>query len=261
MRSPPPPARATALLLVALTTLPVAAAAQFGYFGQNKVQYRRFDWRVLRSDHVDLYFYPEEEELGRVALGYAEESYGVLARRFNHAVRRRIPLIIYASHTDFEQTNILPFVPPEGLLGVTEFLKRRVTLPFTGSYTDFRHTLRHELVHVFQLSLETEVFARYPRLHHATLPLWHTEGLAEYYSAGEDSRDEMILRDLTISGDLPMLGQLTYAYRGIVYPLGGGVHPQLAERHRGGRNPELYRQLWEDPTFAGGLAGGFGRTP
>lgn len=164
----------TVALLAALAALPIAAPAQFGYFGQNKVQYRRFDWRVLRGEHVDLYYYPEEEELGRVALAYAEESYGVLERRFNHAVRRRIPLIIYASHTDFEQTNILPFVPPEGLLGVTEFLKRRVTLPFTGSYTEFRHTLRHELVHVFQLSLETEVFTRYPRMHHAGQPLWYT---------------------------------------------------------------------------------------
>src|SRR5574341_667585 len=115
---------ALALLLACGTSL----SAQFGYFGQNKIQYRRFDWRVLRGEHVDLYYYPEEEELGRVALAYAEESYDSLERRLNHAVLRRIPLIVYASHTDFEQTNILPFIPPEGLLGVTEFLKRRVAL-------------------------------------------------------------------------------------------------------------------------------------
>src|SRR5881227_2947075 len=198
-------------------------SAQFGYFGQNKIQYRRFDWRVLRSEHVDLYYYPEEEELGRVALAYAEESYDALERRFNHAVTRRIPLIVYASHSDFEQTNILPFVPPEGLLGVTEFLKRRVALPFTGSYNDFRHTIRHELVHLFQLSLVAEVFRRYPRFRRAELPLWWSEGLAEFFSAGEDSRDEMILRDLTLSGRLPALGDLMYAAGGIVYPLGGAI--------------------------------------
>src|SRR2546425_1690965 len=165
-----------------------SATAQFGYFGQNKIQYRGFDWHVLRGEHVDLYYYPEEEELGRVALAYAEESYGVLERRFEHHVHRRVPLIIYASHTDFEQTNILPFVPPEGLLGVTEFLKRRVALPFTGSYTDFRHTIRHELVHVFQLSLQTEVFLRYPRVRRTDLPLWWSEGLAEFFSAGGGTR-------------------------------------------------------------------------
>ena len=81
----------TALLL---TLLSRAGAAQFGYFGQNKIQYRGFDWHVLRGEHVDLYYYPEEQELGRVALAYAEESYRVLERRFNHHPTRRIPLII-----------------------------------------------------------------------------------------------------------------------------------------------------------------------
>ena len=105
-----------ALLCAITLAIPLAVplSAQFGYFGQNKIQYRRFDWRVLRGEHVDLYYYPEEEELGRVALAYAEASYDSLERRFNHAVTRRIPLIVYASHADFEQTNILPFIPPEG---------------------------------------------------------------------------------------------------------------------------------------------------
>src|SRR5512139_3458153 len=170
------------LLAFALGTVS-ALPAQFGYFGQNKIQYRRFEWRVLRGEHVDLYYYPEEEELGRVALAYAEESYDSLERRFNHAVVRRIPLIVYASHTDFEQTNILPFVPPEGLLGVTEFLKRRVALPFRGNYAEFRHTIRHELVHVFQLSLGEEMRLRYPKVRGWALPLWWTEGLAELFSA------------------------------------------------------------------------------
>src|SRR5713101_5621633 len=104
--------------IIAVSALARPLSAQFGYFGQNKIQYRKFDWRVLRGEHVDLYYYPEEEELGRVALAYAEESYDNLERRFNHAVTRRIPLIVYASHTDFEQTNILPFIPPEGLLEI-----------------------------------------------------------------------------------------------------------------------------------------------
>ncbi len=28
--------------------------AQFYYFGQNKVQYTEFDWRVLRTEHFDI---------------------------------------------------------------------------------------------------------------------------------------------------------------------------------------------------------------
>jgi len=245
-----------ALALGATTALP----AQFGYFGQNKIQYRHFDWRVLRGEHVDLYYYPEEEELGRLALAYAEESYDALERRFTHAVTQRIPLIVYASHTDFEQTNILPFIPPEGLLGVTEFLRRRVAIPFRGSYAEFRHTVRHELVHVFQLSLASQTFSRYPRFRQTGLPLWWTEGLAEFFSAGEDSRDQMMLREMTIAGQLPTLPQLTYAYGGLVYPVGGSIHRFLAERYGEWRILELYADIWKFPTFDAALLGIYGRT-
>jgi hypothetical protein len=253
--------KAALVCVFALTTaVAVPGSAQYGYFGQNKIQYRRFDWRVLRGEHVDLYYYPEEEELGRVALAYAEESYDSLERRFIHAVTRRIPLIVYASHTDFEQTNILPFIPPEGLLGVTEFLKRRVALPFRGSYAEFRHTLRHELVHVFQLSLTSQTFSRYPRFRQTGLPLWWTEGLAEFFSAGEDSRDEMVLRDMTIAGRLPGLPDLTYAYGGLVYPVGGSIHRFLADRYGEWRILELYNDVWKYGSFDAALAGVYGRT-
>jgi dipeptidyl aminopeptidase/acylaminoacyl peptidase len=248
-----------ALLLIAAGLFGSPLSAQFG-FGQNKIQYRGFDWRVLRGEHVDLYYYPEAEELGRVALSYAEESYRELERRFTHAVTRRVPLIIYASHTDFEQTNILPFVPPEGLLGVTEFLKRRVAMPFNGSYAEFRHTLRHELVHVFQLSLSAELSARYPRQRHAHMPLWWTEGLAEYFSAGEDSRDEMILREMTISGELPSLGELAMASGGLVYPIGGSAMRYIGETYGEWRIVQLYRDLWKYQTFSDAIAGVYGRS-
>ncbi len=248
-----------ALLTCAALIGPPPAAAQFG-FGQNKIQYRGFDWRVLRGEHVDLYHYPEADELARVTLAYAEESYRVLERRFAHAVPRRIPFIVYASHADFEQTNILPFVPPEGLLGVTEFLKRRVALPFRGNYAEFRHTIRHELVHVFQLSLAEEMSLRYPRLRQWGLPLWWTEGLAEYFSAGEDTRDEMVLRDLTIGGRLPALAELALWYGGVVYPLGGAIHRFLAETYGEWRVVQMYRDRWKYETFEHAFTAVYGRS-
>ena len=116
------------------------ADAQFFAFGQNKIQYRKLDWRVMKGPHVDLYYYSAEAELAPAALAYAEASYDTLSVQFGHTVPTRIPLIVYASHTDFEQTNILPFTPPEGLLGATDFLKRRVALPFRGNFAEFRHT-------------------------------------------------------------------------------------------------------------------------
>nr|MBA3555539.1 hypothetical protein [Gemmatimonadales bacterium] len=248
-------ALAAALLLAAAPP----AAAQFFSFGQNKIQYRKLDWRIMRGPHVDLYYYPAEADLAPAALAYAEASYDTLSVQFGHDVGARIPLIIYASHTDFEQTNILPFTPPEGLLGATDFLKRRVSMPFRGNFSEFRHTLRHEMVHVFQLDLYTEAYNQAPRASRFNLPLWWTEGLAELWSGGQDARDEMVLRDLTLTGRLPELEQLTYVTSGIVYPIGGQIHRWLADTYGDWRVATMYKELNRHESFENAVLAVYGR--
>ena len=41
--------------------LAVPATAEAQYFGRNKVQYDTFDFRILKTEHFDIYYYPEEE--------------------------------------------------------------------------------------------------------------------------------------------------------------------------------------------------------
>ena len=249
------------LLLLALLGLGARpAAAQFFLAGENKIQYRRLDWQVLAGARIDVYYYPDEAELAHVALADAERNYDELAVKFGHTVTARVPLIVYASHTDFEQTNVLPFTPPEGLLGVTDFLKRRVTLPFRGNLAEFRHTLRHEMVHVFQISLLYDRYVRSPRSATMAIPLWFTEGLAELWSGGEDARDEMIMRDIVLGGRLPRLQDLGSVTGGIVYPLGGRIHRWLADTYGDWRIASLYRELWHYETFEEAVAGTYGRT-
>jgi hypothetical protein len=245
-------------VISALSVLPLQA--QFFAFGQNKIQYRKLDWRIIRGPHVDLYYYRAEAELAPAALAYAEASYDTLAMQFGHEVGARIPLIVYASHTDFEQTNILPFTPPEGLLGVTDFLKRRVAMPFRGNFSEFRHTLRHEMVHVFQLDLQAESYNQAPRSGRFAYPLWWSEGLAELWSGGEDARDIMVLRDLTLSGRLPQLSQLTYVVGGIVYPLGGRIHRWLADTYGDWRVALMYKEANRYDTFEDAILATYGRS-
>ncbi|MFN2398103.1 MAG: hypothetical protein ABR543_05595 [Gemmatimonadaceae bacterium] len=249
----------SAVVLFWLAAIPPAAAAQLGNFGKNKIHYRDFDWHVISGERVDVYFYPSEEEIARVALGYAEESYRILERRFNHEVTERVPLIVYASHSDFEQTNVLPFVPPEGILGVTEFLKRRVTVPFRGSYSEFRNTIRHEMVHVFQLSFATQQYILYPRARGTGVPLWWSEGLAEFLSSKQDTRDEMIVRDLAVSGGMPTISQLNTTYSPIVYSLGGELHHFLARNYGEWRIWLLHESLWKHSSFNDAVRATYGK--
>ena len=51
-------------------------ASVFGQsFGQNKVQYRDFDWSFIQTPHFDIYFYGDEQELANFTAKVAEEAY------------------------------------------------------------------------------------------------------------------------------------------------------------------------------------------
>jgi hypothetical protein len=64
------------------------------YFGRNKVQYEKFDYRVLKTEHFDVYFYPEEEQATKVGAQMAERWYKRYARLFNYELRGRQALIM-----------------------------------------------------------------------------------------------------------------------------------------------------------------------
>src|SRR5215216_4353071 len=87
------------VLLCAPLFLAQPVAAQ--YFGRNKVQYRAFDFQVLRTENFDVYYYPQEREAAVDAARMVERSYARLSRILQHEFRERKPLIVYASHTDF----------------------------------------------------------------------------------------------------------------------------------------------------------------
>ena len=118
--------------LCVLLGLPSASLAQGGYFGKNKVQYREFDFKVLKTDHFDIYYYPEEEQAAQMASRMAERWYTRLSQLLNHQLSSRQPIILYASGSHFRQTNAVEGEIGEGTGGVTEAYKRRIVLPFAG---------------------------------------------------------------------------------------------------------------------------------
>ena len=115
-----------ALLLLALVAL-TAADARAQYFGRNKVNYERFDFRVLPSEHFDLHFYPAESLATADAARMAERWYTRLSTVFDFTFSRN-PLIFYADAPDFQQTNVIEGFIGEGTGGVTEGARERVIM-------------------------------------------------------------------------------------------------------------------------------------
>ena len=91
-------------LLLGLAVVAPSLSAQ-EYFGRNKVQYKQFDFQILKTEHFDIYFYPSEREGIDISARIAERWYARLQRMFAYSLSSRQPLVLYASHPDFEQTN------------------------------------------------------------------------------------------------------------------------------------------------------------
>src|SRR5215211_4436214 len=145
----------TIVVLLSLLIFGGAGPSSAQYFGRNKVQYERFDFQVLATDHFDIYYYPEEEAAIQIAARLAERWHARLTKLLAHELRGRQPLIMYAAHPHFQQTNILGDIG-EGTGGVTESNRRRVILPFAGGLAETDHVLGHELVHAFQYDIAAQ---------------------------------------------------------------------------------------------------------
>jgi len=192
------------LCLALATCLAVPARAQ-DYFGQNKVRYRSFDFQVLKTEHFDLYYYPETEGIVADAARMAERWYARFSTEFHHDLSRRQPLILYASHPEFEQTNAIPGDLGQGVGGVTEAFKRRIVIPCAGPLAETDHVIGHELVHAFQYDIAGQGRSQSLGLTTvARLPLWFMEGMAEYMSVGpEDPNTAMWMRSAIQAKKLP----------------------------------------------------------
>ena len=220
------------------------------YFGRNKVQYNDFDWHILKTEHFDIYYYPEMEDVAEKGANFAEESYQILQTKFNHTINRRIPLIFYSSHLHFQQTNITPGFIPEGVGGFFEFLKGRVVIPSNGNLNQFKKVVRHELVHVFMHSKIDRVHKNKGKLDGAYPPLWFTEGLAEVWSSKWDSQAEMVVKDAVLHNYMVPLDEI-YRINGtfMMYKVGQNILEYIIMKYGEDKLLMLMENLWKHSRF------------
>jgi Tol biopolymer transport system component len=239
------------VLLLSILFLLFSAPA-FGqyYFGKNKIQYTNFEWQVLTTDHFHVYFYPEEREIAEIAANYAEESYRFLENKFNHHIKKMIPLVIYSSPNYFEQTNVIPTLLPENVAGFTELFKGRMVIPFDGSYFGFRRVIRHELVHAFVMQKIPYVMKSHRRYNYTGLPLWFEEGLAEHWSREWGTEADMMMRDLVISGRFIRFEDISQVYGSyLMYKIGESFLNFLEREYGDDKIGMIFENYWKGRSF------------
>ncbi|HVO76054.1 MAG TPA: hypothetical protein VMT35_18665 [Ignavibacteriaceae bacterium] len=226
-------------------------------FGKNKVQYKDFEWYYIQTDHFDIYFSQAGTDLAEFTSKESEASLEAIQNSFHYKINNRIPIIIYNSTNDFQETNVTDEYLSEGIEGFTELFKNRVVIQFMGSYKKLRHLIHHELTHavmndMFYGGSVQNIIANNITIQ---LPLWFSEGMAEYQALGWDIDTDMFIRDAAINEYLPDIQQLDgyFAYRG-----GQALFYYIAQKYGKEKIGELINKIRSEGSVEEGFKSAIG---
>ena len=198
------------------------------YYGKNQIHWDKFEWYIYKTDHFEIYYYPENEQhLARVA-SYAESAYQQVSSDLRHDLNARVPLIIFKTHSEFQQQNIAPGAAQEGVLAFAEGERHRMVLPIDLPSDLLYGLIVHELTHVFQYDFIPVSLLR------RNIPLWVHEGGAEYERGIWDPLDLMTVRDAAVADIIPRMSEMEgYGDFGsvrLVYNLGHALYEFIEAR-------------------------------
>ncbi len=199
-----------------------AQTSMVPYFGKNNPHYDKFEWHIYTTDHFEIYYYPAlESHLERIA-GYAESAYQQISADLKHDLSFKVQLILFKTHSEFEQENIDPGAAQEGVGAFAEPGQKRIVAPIDDPPDRLYGLIVHELTHQFEFDIIPQGLIR------RSVPLWVNEGLSDYERGQWEPLDLMAVRDAAIADIIPKMTELE-GYGGgggpsrLIYNLGHAV--------------------------------------
>lgn len=179
-------------------------------FGQNRVQYKNFEWSFFESDHFTTYYYLGGQDIGKYAIIYAEAVLEEVQTVLEFRVNSKIEVIVYNDLSDLNQTNIGIGLDLNNTGGLTKIIENKLFVYFDGDHADLERQIKQGIAQImlnhmlfgtsFQEVLQNAVLLN--------LPGWFSDGLAAYIGENWDAEKEERLRDGILSGRYRKMSRL-----------------------------------------------------
>ena len=96
-----------AVILITAFSFSAQAQTNLETFGQNRIQYRKFDWKFFETEHFRIYHYDAAgRTLARYVSEQVENDIKIVEEKIGGQFPRRFKIIIYNSYDEYRQTNI-----------------------------------------------------------------------------------------------------------------------------------------------------------
>lgn len=166
-------------------------------FGQNRIQYKRFDWKYYDAEHFKIYNYDRSgRELARYVAEQAEQDISAIEKKLGGLFPEKLDIILYNSYDDYQQSNIglnsELQLQSDNPAGQVKLVGDKLVIYFTGTHGDLKKQLRHGMS---QVVMERLMFGENIRemVRNAVLldlPPWVTDGYVDYVVDGWTSEDD-----------------------------------------------------------------------
>ena len=134
--------------------------------------------------------------------GYAESAYQTVSADLKHDLPFKVPLIIFKTHVDFEQQNVIPGAVQEGVAAFAEPTRNRMLLPLDEPPDLLYRTITHELTHIFEFDIIPQ------SLIGRDDPLWIAEGLSDFMTGHWTPLDLATVRDAAVADIVPKMSEM-----------------------------------------------------
>jgi hypothetical protein len=188
-------------LLVLLTNRDLKAQQAREVFGQNRIQYKKFEWNYLSSENFDVHFYGARRKVAEEALQYLESEFDRITDLLGFYPYQKTKVFLYNSITDLQQSNIGLNHTRYSAGGETEFVKPYVEIAHPGNLEEFKEELIFKMsdLLVNEMMFGGNLKDAFQNSVLLNLPEWFIEGISYYVAHGWNEEMDDYARQLVQS--------------------------------------------------------------
>ena len=179
-------------------------------FGQNRIQYKNFEWKSYVSKNFEVYYYSEGFNFAKESTLFLEANFDRITDQMGHPPYSRTKIFLYNSVTDLQMSNV--GVNNRGPISgaETEFVSSVIEIAHPGTMEGLKDQL---LLKVTKVLLDEMLFGGSLKdvfqNTFMTLPDWLVDGAVLYLSYGWTSEMDDFIREYLRENQSVKLQKLT----------------------------------------------------
>ncbi|MDF9797710.1 Tol biopolymer transport system component [Catalinimonas alkaloidigena] len=199
------------IFLLVATTFSGHAQINTSQFGQNRVQYKNFNWRFYSSDNFDIYFYDGGQDNALIAAKFIEKEFERITDIIGYAPYSKTKIFLYNSNMDLLQSNVGVGGNKYNVGGQTDFIKSQVEIAYPGTMIAFKDELVKQISEMLisDMMFGGSLTDMFQSAYLLSLPEWFIQGAARYIAEGWSIEMDDFMREQFRENNSLKLGKLS----------------------------------------------------